>query len=94
VAVTFAGTAVARRIGEAALESPRSEWHDASMSENTGRRLDSPNFGADDEHRQAAPKADAGRPTTQPMRTVSQRRRDSEEKLERHLRAARTKPAG
>jgi hypothetical protein len=64
------------------------------MSENTGRRSASSDLGDEDEHSQAAPRVDPERPTTHPMRTVSQRRRDSEEKLEQHLREARTRPAG
>jgi hypothetical protein len=63
------------------------------MSENTGRPSATSDFGDEAPHSQPAAKADPGRPATQPMRTVSQRRRDSEEKLEQHLREAGTKRA-
>ena len=75
----------------AALVSARTQWHDASMSENTGRPSATSDFGDEAPHSQPAAKADHGRPATQPMRTVSQRRRDSEEKLEQHLREAGNK---
>ena len=51
------------------------------MQEN---RVDSPNDAGPHLHAHTAP-------TTQQMRTVGQRRRDAEEKLEHHLREARHK---
>ncbi|MFE8887825.1 hypothetical protein ACFYLX_18455 [Pseudarthrobacter enclensis] len=51
------------------------------MQEN---RVDSPNDAGPHQHAHTAP-------TTQQMRTVGQRRRDAEEKLEHHLQEARQK---
>lgn len=63
-------------------------WDDFSMSENSA---DSLRDHGPHQHAHAAP-------TTQQMRTVGQRRRDAEEKLEHHLQEARHKddvhPAG
>jgi hypothetical protein len=73
--------------------STRSRWDDACMSENTQRRSDSSAPSGEEEHGQTEPKDHPGNPSTQQTRTVGQRRRDSEEKLEQHQREARTKPA-
>lgn len=56
-------------------------WDDFSMSENSA-----------DSMRDNGPHQHAhGAPTTQQIRTVGQRRRDAEEKLEHHLEEARHK---
>ncbi|MEV5049939.1 MULTISPECIES: hypothetical protein [unclassified Arthrobacter] len=62
------------------------------MGENKGRRPDrsAPDF--EEEHEQTAPPVDHRRPPTNQMRTVGQRRRDAEDKLEHHQREARSKP--
>jgi hypothetical protein len=56
-------------------------WDDASMSE----KMD------ENPHGQSQQDGYVGSPTTQQMRTVGQRRRDAEEKLEHHLEEARHK---
>jgi hypothetical protein len=65
---------------------------DAYMRKNTGDRPDRSGPGDEEEHGQSAPNDDSRRPPTHQMRTVGQRRRDSEEKLENHQREARTRP--
>jgi len=70
----------------------RSSWDDAGMSANTGRRRDRSATDDEEEPEQRAPLVDHRRPPTNQMRTVGQRRRDSEEKLEHHQREARSKP--
>ena len=57
-------------------------WDDASMSEKKQENPPEPSH-----HLEGY----AGSPTTQQMRTVGQRRRDAEEKLEQHLEEARHK---
>ncbi len=75
--------------GYRSLVSGLSRWDDACMSENTQRGT-AP--GGEEDHAQGPDKEHPRRPSTQPIRTVGQRRRDSEEKLETHQRGARTKP--
>jgi hypothetical protein len=57
-------------------------WDDSGMSENKDENLRAP---GPHQH------AHASSPTTQQMRTVGERRRDAEEKLEHHLQEARHK---
>jgi hypothetical protein len=57
-------------------------WDDASMSEKQHQNPPEPSHHVE---------GYAGSPTTQQMRTVGQRRRDAEEKLEHHLEEARHK---
>jgi hypothetical protein len=59
-----------------------SEKKDKDASESSGNRL------AEHGHDQDS---HGGLPSTQQMRTVGRRRRDAEEKLERHLEEARQK---
>jgi hypothetical protein len=56
------------------------QWDDSTMSEKIGGNWDH----GPHQHAHAAP-------TTQQMRSVGQRRRDAEEKLEHHLQEARHK---
>ena len=62
------------------------------MSENTGRRPDRAAADDKEEHEHAVPQVDHRRPPANQMRTVGQRRRDSEGKLEHHQREARSAP--
>ncbi|MDQ1594249.1 MAG: hypothetical protein QOH40_805 [Arthrobacter pascens] len=62
------------------------------MTENAGRRSGRSAPGDEEELGQAVFKDDPRKPPTHQMRTVGQRRRDSEEKLEHHQREARTRP--
>ena len=63
------------------------------MSEKEGPGPQSPSPTAAEKQAQGQAKGDHSAPTTGQMRTVGQRRRDSEEKLEKHLQEARHKPA-
>ncbi|MFY9634800.1 MAG: hypothetical protein WAL27_08755 [Cellulosimicrobium cellulans] len=60
------------------------------MTENTGYGPDQSASGDGEEHGPTAHKYDSRRSPMNQMRTVGQRRRDSEEKLEQHQREART----
>ena len=63
------------------------------MSENTHSGADGTFPGGEEGRVQGLDKENPKRPITQPMRTVGQRRRDSEKKLENHQRESRTKPS-
>lgn len=63
------------------------------MSEKEGPRPESPSPTAAEKQEQGQAKGDQSAPTTGQMRTVGQRRRDSEEKLEKHQHEARHKTA-
>ncbi|MBT2532730.1 hypothetical protein J7E83_11460 [Arthrobacter sp. ISL-48] len=60
-------------------------WDDAKMSENSENKDQSP------QEQSQRQEGYAVSPTTQQLRTVGQRRRDAEEKLEHHLEEARHK---
>lgn len=62
------------------------------MSENTQLGPDGPAPDGEEEHTHGPDKENPRRPTTQPIPTVGQRRREAEKKLEDHQRGARTKP--
>lgn len=82
-----------RRLWNGLWHGGRAGWEDAYMSENTQSGSNSPASGGEEEHAPGPGQAHPRTPTTQPMRTVGQRRRDSEKKLDNHQRGARTKPA-
>ena len=63
------------------------------MSEKEGPGTEPPSPAAAEKQPQGQAKGDQSAPTTGQMRTVGQRRRDSEEKLEKHQQEARHKPA-
>ncbi|MET3948715.1 hypothetical protein ABIB49_003440 [Arthrobacter sp. UYCu512] len=62
------------------------------MNENTPPGTEGASAGGEEDRGQGLDKENPKRPITQPMRTVGQRRRDSEKKLEDHQREYRTKP--
>ncbi|WP_157357177.1 hypothetical protein [Arthrobacter sp. U41] len=62
------------------------------MSESTHPGAEGTSGGGEENRDQGLDKENPKRPITQPMRTVGQRRRDSEKKLEDHQRESRTKP--
>lgn len=62
------------------------------MSENTDSGAEGNSPVGEEDPVQVLDKENPKRPITQPMRTVGQRRRDSEKKLENHQRESRTKP--
>lgn len=62
------------------------------MSEKEGPGTEPPSPAAAKKQAQGQAKGDHSAPITGQMRTVGQRRRDSEEKLEKHQQEARHKP--
>ncbi|KRE63883.1 hypothetical protein ASG92_02915 [Arthrobacter sp. Soil736] len=62
------------------------------MSENTGSSPEPPAPDAAEKQAQGEAKGEHSAPSTGQIRTVGQRRRDSEEKLEKHQQEARHKP--
>ena len=63
------------------------------MSDNTQSGAEGTSHGGEEDRVQGLDKENPKRPITQPMRTVGQRRRDSEKKLDNHQRESRTKPS-
>lgn len=62
------------------------------MSENAGSGTESPAPEDAEQQAQGEAKGEQSAPHTGQIRTVGQRRRDSEEKLEKHQQEARHKP--
>jgi hypothetical protein len=62
------------------------------MSKNAGSGPEPPAADTAEEQAQADAKGEQSAPHTGQIRTVGQRRRDSEEKLEKHQQEARHKP--
>lgn len=73
------------------LVSDASRWDDARMSENIERRSATSAPGGPEDAGQTPPKESPAKPSTGQMRTVGQRRRDSETKLDAHQRETQAK---